>query len=43
MKTEVKHEYGDWIVFVNGNPQFSFMYREEAEKVRNLIEALIDS
>lgn len=41
MKTEVKHEYGDWIVFVDGNPQFSFMYREEAEKVRNMVYALI--
>lgn len=41
MKTEVKKEHGDWIVFVDDNPQFSFMYQEEAEKVRNMVDALI--
>lgn len=42
MKTEVRKEHGDCIVFVDDNPQFSFMYREEAEKVRNLIDVLLD-
>ncbi len=41
MKTEVRKEHGDWIVFVDDNPQFSFMYREEAEKVRNLVDLLV--
>lgn len=41
MKTEVRKEHGDWIVFVDDNPQFSFMYREEAEKVRNMVEELL--
>lgn len=41
MKTEVRKEHGDWIVFVDDNPQFSFMYREEADKVRDMVDALI--
>lgn len=40
MKTEVRKEHGDWIVFVDDNPVFSFMYREEADKVRDLVDAL---
>lgn len=43
MKTEVRKEHGDWIVFVDDNPVFSFMYREEAEKVRNMIDALVEA
>lgn len=43
MKTEVRKEHGDWIVFVDDNPQFSFMYREEAEKVRNMVDALVEA
>ena len=39
--TQVKHEYGDWIVYVNGNPKFSFIYREEAEAVAEVIDALV--
>ena len=40
--TEVKHEYGYWIVFVNDDPKFSFIYREEAEIVAEMIDALIE-
>jgi len=43
MKTEIKHEYGNWNVYVNGDPKFSFTYRKEAESVRDMIEALIIS
>ena len=39
--TEIKHEYGYWIVFVNDNPKFSFMYREEAKSVADMINALL--
>ena len=39
--TEIKHEYGYWIVFVNDDPKFSFMYREEAKSVADMIDALI--
>ena len=39
--TQVKHEYGIWIVYINGNPKFSFVYREEAEAVAGMIDALV--
>ena len=40
--TEIKHEYGIWIVYINGNPKFSFIYREEAEAVAEVIDALVE-
>jgi len=41
MKTEVKHEHGDWVVLVDDNPKFGFIYKEEAENVRELIDMLV--
>ena len=41
--TEIKHEYHRWIVYINGNPKFSFIYREEAEAVAEVIDALVDA
>lgn len=43
METQVKHYNGEWVVFVDDDPKFSFIYREEANAVRDMIEALIET
>jgi hypothetical protein len=39
--TEIRHENGNWNVYVNGDPKFSFIYRDEADLVIQMIDGLI--